>query len=141
MYHYVQCVLQCTEDLNQAKQKKVTLLRQNCGRWSQELMVVGCGGAVVSSVPYDRRVAGSNPTLAAAQGPWASPSLAIACSVSACFQSINFRLLYNKADKYTVSLLQSGASLSSSGLEEALQKYPNKQTNKQTNFQIPLKYP
>ena len=45
---------------------------------------VGHGGSVVSSVPCVRMVAGSNPTLAATKGPWASPSLTVACSASAC---------------------------------------------------------
>ena len=45
---------------------------------------VGRGGSLVSSVPFVRRVAGSNPTLVATYGPWASPSLAVACSDSAC---------------------------------------------------------
>ena|SRR6218665_1682281 len=37
------------------------------------------GGSVESSVPSVRKVAGLNSTLAATQGPWASPSLAVAC--------------------------------------------------------------
>jgi len=47
-------------------------------------LFMGRGGAVVSSVLCYRRVAGSNPTLAAAYGPWASPSLVIARGTSAC---------------------------------------------------------
>ena len=39
---------------------------------------VGRGSVGVCSVPCSRRVAGSNPPQAAAQGSWASPSLAIA---------------------------------------------------------------
>ena len=35
-------------------------------------------------MPFDRRVAGSNPALAATKGPWASPLLTVACSASAC---------------------------------------------------------
>ena len=45
---------------------------------------VGRGGSVVGSVPCVWRVAGSDPTLAATYWPWAIPSLAVACSVSAC---------------------------------------------------------
>ena len=45
---------------------------------------VGHGGSGVSLVPCIWRVAGSNPTLAATYGPWASPSLVVACSASAC---------------------------------------------------------
>ena len=41
-------------------------------------------GALVDSMPFDRRVAGSNPTLAVRLGPSASPSLTVACSTSAC---------------------------------------------------------
>src|SRR6218665_978754 len=45
----------------------------------------GRGGALVESMPFDRNVVGFNPALAATQGPWwASPSLAVACSSSAC---------------------------------------------------------
>ena len=51
---------------------------------SQILSYVGRGDSVVSSAPRMWKVAGSNPTLAATHGPWASPSLAIACSASAC---------------------------------------------------------
>src|SRR6218665_3121586 len=36
------------------------------------------GDALVESTPFDRRVVGSNPALAAAQGLWASPSHALA---------------------------------------------------------------
>ena len=50
---------------------------------SRVLNVVGRGGVLVESLPFDRRVAGSNSALAATQGPWASPSLAVACSTSA----------------------------------------------------------
>src|SRR6218665_2191347 len=41
---------------------------------------VGHGGTLVESMPFDRRVMGSNPAL----GPWASPSLTVACGASAC---------------------------------------------------------
>ena len=43
-----------------------------------------CGGTLVESMPFDRRVVGSNPALAAMYGPWASPSLTVACNSSAC---------------------------------------------------------
>jgi|SRR6218665_383358 len=46
--------------------------------------VVGCDGKWWGSVPSVRKVAGLNTTLAAMKGPWASPSLAVACSASAC---------------------------------------------------------
>ena len=39
---------------------------------------------LVETMPFDRRVVGSNPALAATWWPWASPSLAVACSASAC---------------------------------------------------------
>ena len=39
----------------------------------------GRGGSVVGSVPRVRKVAGSNPTLAATFRPWVSPSLVVAC--------------------------------------------------------------
>ena len=45
---------------------------------------MGLGDALVESMPFDRRVTGSNPALAATLGPWASPSLAVACRASAC---------------------------------------------------------
>ena len=45
---------------------------------------VGHGGALVESMPFDRRVTGSNAALTAMWGPWASPLLAVACSASAC---------------------------------------------------------
>ena len=45
-------------------------------------------------MPFDRRVIGSNPTLAATQGPWASPSLTVASSDSACRQC---QLLWSEA--------------------------------------------
>src|SRR6218665_1379249 len=41
------------------------------------------GGSLVDSSPFVRRVTGSNPALAATLGPWASPSLAVACGASA----------------------------------------------------------
>ena len=47
-------------------------------------LAVGLGGSVVGSVHCVRKVAGSNPTLVAMKGPWASPSLSIAASASAC---------------------------------------------------------
>ena len=64
----------------------------------------GMGGALVESTPLVRRVMGSTPALAATQGPWASPSLTIACGV-------NFR--------HSIHAV-SGALLSSRELEEAL---------------------
>src|SRR6218665_422401 len=84
------------------------------------LILVGRGGTLVDSMPFDRKVVGSNPILAARQGPWASPSLTVyniyyilyilytvACSASSC------KLRH-------CQLLWSGAPLSSSGLKEAL---------------------
>src|SRR6218665_196397 len=49
-----------------------------------EYACVGRGGALVESMPFDQRVAGSNPALFAAYGLWASPLLTVACSPSAC---------------------------------------------------------
>ena len=43
------------------------------------------GGLVVKSASCVRRVAGSNSTQAATYGPWASPSLTVACSASECY--------------------------------------------------------
>ena len=34
---------------------------------------VGCGGVLVETMTFNRRVLGSTPTLATTQGPWASP--------------------------------------------------------------------
>ena len=45
---------------------------------------VGHGGSVVISVPCVRMVAGSNPIPIATLRPWASASLAVAFSASAC---------------------------------------------------------
>src|SRR6218665_621758 len=45
---------------------------------------VGRGGALVQSMPIDQRVAGYNPALVATYGPWASPSLRLACSALTC---------------------------------------------------------
>ena len=42
------------------------------------MMIVERGGSVVGVMPCTRKAAGSNPTLAATQGPLASPSLAVA---------------------------------------------------------------
>ena len=39
---------------------------------------------VVESMPFDRRVVGSNPALATMYGRWASPSLVVASGASAC---------------------------------------------------------
>ena len=47
-------------------------------------VIVGRGGTLVETTHFDRRVADSNPVLAATKGPWASPSLTVACSASAC---------------------------------------------------------
>ena len=43
---------------------------------------MGRGGSLLDSSPFVRRVAGSNPALAATQGPWASPSLTVASGAS-----------------------------------------------------------
>ena len=59
---------------------------------------------MVESMP----VAGSNPALATTQGPWASPSLAVAFGASA----VGVKLRHSMR-------AVSGAPLSSSGLEEA----------------------
>jgi len=40
--------------------------------------------AMVESMPFDRKVMGSNPALAAMQRPWVTPSLAVACSALVC---------------------------------------------------------
>ena len=48
------------------------------------LMFVGRGGTLVESMPLDRKVVGSNPVLAPRQESWASTSLTVACSASAC---------------------------------------------------------
>ena len=45
--------------------------------------VCGRCGALVESKPFDQRIVGSNPALAATLGPWASPELAVACGASA----------------------------------------------------------
>src|SRR6218665_357126 len=45
---------------------------------------VGRDCALVKSMPFNQSVVGSNPALAATKGPWASPSLAVACSASTC---------------------------------------------------------
>ena len=64
-----------TKDVTMQKSRRMQLmvLTQNVGR----------GGALVESKPFDRMVVGSNPALAAMQGPWASPQLAVACGASA----------------------------------------------------------
>ena len=72
------------------------------------MLIVMCGGSVVNSVPCVRKVAGSNQTLAAAYGPWASCSLVVACSASGVINSD------------TDAMLQSGAPRSSSRLDEVL---------------------
>ena len=43
--------------------------------------LVGCGGALVETMTFNRRVVGSNPALAATWGPWASPLPAVACAL------------------------------------------------------------
>ena len=48
------------------------------------IWIVGFGGALVESMPFDRKVVGSNPALAAMQRPWVTPSLAVACSALVC---------------------------------------------------------
>jgi len=40
--------------------------------------IYGHSDALIESTPVDQRVASSNPTLAATEGPWASPSLGFA---------------------------------------------------------------
>ena len=45
------------------------------------ITIVGRGGSLVDSTPIVRRVMGSNPSVAATQILWASPSLAVACGV------------------------------------------------------------
>ena len=51
-----------------------------CSAFFQDALyiVVVRGGALVASIPFNRRVAGSNLALAATYGPWASPSLTVA---------------------------------------------------------------
>src|SRR6218665_3008019 len=46
--------------------------------WQALSPFMGYGGALVESMPFDRKVVGSNPTVADTYGPWTSPSLAIA---------------------------------------------------------------
>ena len=43
---------------------------------------MGHGGSLVDLTPVVQRVAGSNLALAATWGPWASPSLTVACGTS-----------------------------------------------------------
>ena len=45
------------------------------------ILYVRHGGSLVDSSPFVRRVMGSNPALAAMQGPWASSSFAIPCAL------------------------------------------------------------
>ena len=73
----------------------------------EEPLFVRRGGALVESMPLDRRVAGLNPALAATQRPWASHSLAVACSASAC------KIRHNVSD-----VLWSGALLKGLGYEK-----------------------
>ena len=44
--------------------------------------MMGHGGVLVESMPFLRRIVGSNPALAATYRPWASPSLTVACIAS-----------------------------------------------------------
>ena len=60
------------------RQLQVPLILQS------KLDVAGHGGSVVGSMPRVLKVARWNPTLAAMQGSWASPSLVAACSALAC---------------------------------------------------------
>src|SRR6218665_1713286 len=64
-------------------------------------------GSLVESTPFVRRVVSSNPALATTEGPWASPSLAVACGASGVKLRHSIRAVW-------------GAPLSSSGLQEAL---------------------
>ena len=52
-------------------------------QWNCDYNFVGCGGSLVDSSPFVRRVVGSNPTLGTMLGPWASPSLAVVCGALA----------------------------------------------------------
>ena len=52
-------------------------------RWGGCGDVMGLGGALVESMTFDQRVAGSNPSIVATWCPWASPSLVVVCSASA----------------------------------------------------------
>jgi len=63
------------------------------------------GGSLVDWMPFVRRVVGSNSTLAATFGPWASPSLAVACTWR-----------FGVKLRHSIRAV-SGAPLSSSGLE------------------------
>jgi len=58
--------------------------------WLRETLkedFMGRGGALIESMPFDRRVASSNIALAATQGPWASPSL---IQLSVALRRVNF---------------------------------------------------
>ena len=56
--------------------------------------------SVVDLVPSVWKVAGSNPTLAATEGPWASPSLAVACSALACKLRHSINAIVGSASKW-----------------------------------------
>ena len=62
--------------------QKQALFLVKCSQIAAKLWVM-CG-ALVESMPFVRRVMGSTPALAATHGPWASPSLTVACGASAC---------------------------------------------------------
>ena len=66
---------------------------------------LGRSGSLVDAVPFIQRAAGSNPALAATQGPWASPSLAVA------------EWHFGVKLRHRI-LAVSGGPLSSSGIEE-----------------------
>ena len=47
--------------------------KQDIRKFMTIIIIMRRCGALVESKPFDWRVAGSNPTLAAPQGPWANP--------------------------------------------------------------------
>src|SRR6218665_3018110 len=67
-------------------------------RLTHTFTFVGRVDALVESIPFDRRAAGSNPAIPSTQGPWVSPSLAVACSASACLlRHMQCELLWSAA--------------------------------------------
>ena len=67
-----------------------------CGTWS---FSVGQGVSVVSLVSYVRMVNGSIPPPATTYRPWASRSLTVACSASACSPQHTINAVIGSASK------------------------------------------
>jgi len=57
---------------------EVMWLHEVISKWR---LCMGRGGSLVDSTPFVRRVVDSNPAVAPIYGPWASPSLAVACAL------------------------------------------------------------